>query len=419
MNHFLSPYLCGYRKGYSTQYALILLIERWKKMLDSKGFAGAMLMDLSKAFDTLNHELLIAKLDAYGFDKKALKLVHSYLSNRWQRTKINNSFSSWAELILGVPQGSVLGPILFNIYINDLFWINSFTEVCNFADDTTFYACDKSLESVLQSLEHDSLLAIEWFDNNYMKLNSDKCHLLISGFKHQWHWAQLGDYKIWESRQEKLLGVTIDKNLDFESHVSKICLNANRKLSALARVSRMMPLHKRKILFNAFVKSQFAYCPLIWMFHDRQINAKINRLHERALRIVYQDDISTFDELLTKDEGFTIHERNVQLLAIEVYKSKCGLSPDFMNELFLKKEYGRINMRNNSEYIVPRTNTVHNGDDSLRHLGPLIWNIVPDYIKCKSSLIAFKKAIKKWRPCACPCRLCKPYIQGVGYLNIA
>ena len=113
LDKFLSPYLCGYRKRFSTQQALLSLIENWKKSLDNKGFGGAVLMDLSKAFDTINHELLIAKLEAYGFGNKSLKLLHSYLSNRWQRTKVNTSFSSWTELILGVPQGSVLGHLLF------------------------------------------------------------------------------------------------------------------------------------------------------------------------------------------------------------------------------------------------------------------------------------------------------------------
>ena len=120
-------------------------------------------MDLSKAFDTLNHDLLAAKLHAYGFSHSALTLIRDYLRNRWQRTKINTSFSSWSELLSGVPQGSILGPFLFNIYINDLFWFNEQTEVCNYADDTTLYACDENLNNVLLKLEHDSLLAIEWY----------------------------------------------------------------------------------------------------------------------------------------------------------------------------------------------------------------------------------------------------------------
>ena len=204
IGQYLSPYLCGYRKGYNSQYALLSMIEKWKKSLDNRGLAGGILMDLSKAFDTIDHESLIAKLHAYGFNKSALELIHNYLTNRWHRTKINLSFSPWAELLSGVPPGSVLGPLLFNIYINDLFDLFINTDVCNLADDTTPYACDTDLSNLLHNLESDALSAIMWFEANYMKLNADKCHFLYSGYTFEHIYVNVSNEMIWESSHEKM-----------------------------------------------------------------------------------------------------------------------------------------------------------------------------------------------------------------------
>ena len=178
---FLSNFLCRFRKGYNTQHALLNLIEKCKRVLDKKGYAGAILMDLSKAFDCLDHELLLAKLDAYGFSKNALRFIYSYLTDRKQRVKVNGTFSEWQETKLGVPQGSVLGPLLFNIYINDLFYLLKDTDICNYANDTTILVCDNQLENIQNRLEQDALELSGWFRENYMKLNDDKCHLLVFG----------------------------------------------------------------------------------------------------------------------------------------------------------------------------------------------------------------------------------------------
>ena len=139
MENYLSDYLFGYRAGYGTQYCLITMVEMWRKALDEGKVAGAILTDLSKAFDCISHELLIAKLHAYGFDKSAIALVYDYLKGRKQRTKVNGSYSSWREILTGVPQGSILGPLLFNIFINDIFHFLNKAKIANFADDTLLF----------------------------------------------------------------------------------------------------------------------------------------------------------------------------------------------------------------------------------------------------------------------------------------
>ena len=221
---YLSRYLCGYRKFYNPQHALLFMIEKWKQSRDKGGLAGGVLMDLSKAFDTINHKLLIAKLRAYGFDIPSLEILFDYFSNRWQRTKINSSFSTWSLILCGMAQGSVLGPKFFNISINDLFYLFIDTHVCNMADDSTPFACDIDLPTLIRKLEGDVASVIYWFSANFMILNPDKCHFLISGPKTvvEQLYIKVGDQVIWESLEKKLLGVTVDNNMTFKKHITDI-----------------------------------------------------------------------------------------------------------------------------------------------------------------------------------------------------
>ena len=228
----------------------------------------------------------------------------------------------------------MLGPLLFNIYLNDLFYLFLNTDVCNFADDTSLYACDIKLEDLIHNLEDDTLSAILWFEANYMKLNQGKCHFITSGCVEHLR-LKVGEERIWESRSEKLLGVTVDKNMDFNVHLSQLCKKASQKVSALSRVARILLFNKRRIILKTFIESQFSYCPLVWMFCSRRMNRRMNYIHERALRLVYKDYVSSFTSLLRMDKSLSFHHRNIHNVATEMYKVKKDLCPSFMKEIFI------------------------------------------------------------------------------------
>ena len=268
----------------------------------------------------------------------------------------------------------------------------------------------------MKKLEDDSKILLEWVSQNALKANPDKFHLLLSS--HDEHSCVTVDqYKIYNSKHEKLLGVVNDTDLNFEEHVSRLCIKASQKHHALARVSNYMNIEKCCKIMKAFINSKFGYCPLAWMFHSRKLNNRINKIHERALCIVYKDDSSSFELLLQKDGSVTIHERNIQTMATELYKVVNGLSPEILKDVFPLKECNRYCTR--FPFKSRNLRTVNYGTETISSLGPKIWSIIPNDIKNAPSLNSFKNKIKQWKPVGCPCRICKTYIAGVGFINVA
>ena len=389
--------------------------------LDNKESIGLLMMDLSKAFDCIPHDLLVAKLHAYGFGRNSLQLIYSYLKERNQRVKINSEFSTWKEILSGVPQGSVLGPLLFNIFINDIFLFVKHSEICNYADDNSLSVADNSIDEIISKIESDVESLGIWFQNNHMLLNQNKCQFMLLESKqtegNEKAKIKICDKYVEEISKGKLLGINFDNRLTMADHIKQICKQASNKLYALARISHHIDEQKRKILMKSFITSQFNYCPIVWMYCQQKSNNLINRIHERALRIAYNDYRSDFESLLVKDDSVTIHHRNIQILTLEIYKSLHNLNPVFMKNVFCLKQQ-KYSLRNQS-LMYPNPRTVSYGLETFGYRGSQLWHNLPREIQECTNLSTFKTYVAKHCKNICRCNLCKNYVANLGYIEMS
>ena len=254
-------------------------------------------------------QINILKLAAYGFEDSA---ISDYLSKRYQRVKTGLVFSSYLKILRGVPQGSILGPILFNIFINDLIFFIQETKVCNFADDTTIYSC-----SLNSKLYNDTYIVLNWFKVNSMVANPGKFQMFLrSKIDNSKITFAIENKQIKCKRDVKLLGITIDEKPTFTRHSANICSLANNRLRALTRIRRFLSTEQTKYLSEAYIMSAFKYCPLIWMFCNKTSNNQINKIHKCTLRLVYEMEDANFEDLLLKDNSWNVHENNIHVLLI-------------------------------------------------------------------------------------------------------
>ena len=228
----------GYRKYHGSPTALLSLTEQWKQDLDKHNIIGTIAIDLSKAFDCLSHDLILEKIKFYGLSDHALSLMRSYLFSRYQIVKLSDTFSTWQKVSRGVPQGSILGPTLFNIFMNDLEYAINQRRIINYADDTNILCSGKDVRAVQNNLSIDLENATSWFIQNGMKPNPDKYQAMVLGKTEDKFNFKLADIDI--KTTETTVWGSITK-LKFDDHISSICGKVSAQISALKRLKNILP----------------------------------------------------------------------------------------------------------------------------------------------------------------------------------
>ena len=254
-----SALLSAFRKRYSCQSTLLNMIEHFKNSLDNSEYVACLSMDLSKAFDCLPHCLTICKMYSYGVSREACTLIASYLRDRKQRIKLGNTRSEWTELHKGVPQGSILGPLIFNIFLNDIFYFVSKGDLYNYADDNCISVSHKDISVLSTQLENETQVMAKWFADNSMKANADKFQgIVLPGSRNNANvQVSLGGVDIAFVKKIDVLGVCIDGKLNFNEHVDRICSKASAQISALQRLTGLVDYQSRKAIYTSFIASNF------------------------------------------------------------------------------------------------------------------------------------------------------------------
>ena len=402
------PYTSAFRRGHSCQSVLLKLTEDWRSALDNNQYVGTVPMDLSKAFDSMPIPLLISKLNAYGMHVDATTLLTSYLTERTQRVKILDTFSGWLETKKGVPQGSVLGPSLFNIFINDIYGFINKASLFNYADDNTLAFTSSNLDEIKTVLTNETQTAIEWFKLNMMEANPDKFQVMLLSKKEtnsSFHLDVNGSTLIGESNV-KLLGITIDSQMKFVNHTNILCSKAARQLNAVCRLKTFLDTESRLSVVRSFVTSNFSYCPVIWHFSGAAANGKMERILRRALRIISLDSVLTHESLLTKYDLCPLKTYRERCFALEVFKIKNSLAPKYLEDLIKIRNVSH-NTRQKYSLSLPMVKTTNYGLHSFKYYSTKIWNSLPDLCKKQTDITLFKTSLAEWKGTVCKCSACK------------
>lgn len=396
--NLLSPHQFGFRNGYSTEQALLKFTDNIKQFIDEGFVVGAIFIDLTKAFDTLEHSILLDKLESFGITGPTLNLIRSYLSNRPQVVYLNGQFSSTKLINCGVPQGSILGPLLFLLFINDLPNTLTFSKCLLYADDTTIYSPHKSLTALQDTLNADLNNVHSWCRNNKLQINPTKTTFVL------FHSPQtvvsssitvlLDNYTLLASDNVKFLGVTLDKHLKYNSHANSLIKRVSFGIRIIITTRAFFQPHVLISLYHAYINSHLSYCLSSWG-NTYAIHLKpLQRLQNQAIKLM------TFSPFRCHSLPIYQHLRilpiqqlfyhRLSLITYRLIHREISLD-NIPFHIFVNNNNTRFSERNN--FLLPKIRSNY-GRYTARFFCVHLWNNIPLHVKSSHSLQSFKHNMK-------------------------
>ena len=401
----------AYTKCHSTETALLRVTNDLTHAVDQSGAAVLVLLDLSAAFDTIDHEMLLSRLNCkFGVTNMALCWFRSYLSDRYQTVLVHEAQSEKCKLMYGVPQGSVLGPILFNMYTSPLAAVinKHKLQFHSYADDTQIYmpinprsisdanTAIKNLELCLNNVKL-------WMQSNMLKVNEEKTELLFISTKQQLSKWQLPSIKFGEANVTysviaRNLGVTFDCLLNMDEFVNTICHSVGFHLYNIWRIRDCLDMKTAEKVIHAVVSSKLDYCNSLLYGLSKLSLQKLQRIQNRAARILFKESkYSHITPLLMQLHWLPVEQRIIYKVLLIMYKSLNNLAPNYLANLFQQYMPPR-SLRSIKKCLlhVPASRLKSFGDRSLMVYGPKIWNDLPQDLRQQTSVGTFKVKLKTY-----------------------
>ena len=389
----------GFRKNHSCQTALINLTEKMYNAIKNGRLFGVVQLDLKKAFDLVNHKLLLEKLSIYKCNKAATDWFESYLTERYQHVKIKKYQSEPQLVTSGVPQGSILGPLLFLLYINDLILhISDSCELLLYADDTTLTTSSINLKHIESTLSCDTQNVKTWCVNNDMLLSDPKCIAMLFQTKQRMRRTEnsepmtvkIGEHILPTVSSSKILGVNFDSHLTWEEHINQIHGKVIKLLYLLKQIKPYLPLEARKLFYNAYILPHFDFCAVIWGNCSETLFNDLYKLQKKAARLILNADFTQRSkDLFSKLGWMPLADRIRYHQAIQMYKCLNKQCPQNLQESFSKTadvhNYTTRSVSNHSLYV-PKTHA-----KSFLSIGTKTWNNIPLPIRNSTNLATFRR----------------------------